>query len=127
MAKRFTSGPAPPRFPSLRGGRNLPTNEQGPIGPFFPPKVAFSPPPRLRPDLGAPPLTAKGIASKRAKSCSLSAPGLGGIPYLTWKSVNAINPSILQQSLFPLVSLAYHPASLKVANGVVLDKPGKPS
>jgi len=41
--------------------------------------------------------------------------------------VNAINPSILLQLLSPLVSLGYHPALLKVANGVVLDKAGKPS
>ena len=41
--------------------------------------------------------------------------------------MNAINPSILLQILSPLVSLGYHPASLKVANGVILDKPGTPS
>jgi len=46
---------------------------------------------------------------------------------LAWKRVNAINPSILLQILSPLGSLEYHPASLKVANGVVLGKPGKPS
>jgi len=41
--------------------------------------------------------------------------------------VNSINSSILLQTLSPLVSLGYHPVSLKVANGVVLNKPGKPS
>ena len=41
--------------------------------------------------------------------------------------MNAINPSILLQIFSPLVALGYHPASLKVANSVVLDKPGKPS
>jgi len=41
--------------------------------------------------------------------------------------VNKINPSILLQILAPLVLLGYHPASLKSSNGVVLDKPGKPS
>ena len=41
--------------------------------------------------------------------------------------MNAINPSILLQLHSPLVSLGYHPATLKVANGVVLDKPGKRS
>ena len=35
--------------------------------------------------------------------------------------------SILLHILSPLVSLGYHPALLKVAKGLVLDKPGKPS
>jgi len=38
-----------------------------------------------------------------------------------------VNPSILLQILSPLVSLEYHPASLKGLNGIVLDQPGKPS
>jgi len=29
--------------------------------------------------------------------------------------------------LAPLVSQGYHPASLKVSNGILLDRPGKPS
>jgi len=41
--------------------------------------------------------------------------------------VNKINPSILLQILAPLVLLGYHPVSLKGLNGVVLDKPVKPS
>jgi len=67
------------------------------------------------------------IAHALSKSSSSSAPGPDGIPYLTWKWVNASNPAILLQILSPLVSLGYHTASLQVANGVVLDKPGKPS
>ena len=54
-------------------------------------------------------------------------PGPDGLPYSTWKQVNKINPSILLHILAPLVLLGYHPASLKGSNGVVLDKPGKPS
>jgi len=62
-----------------------------------------------------------------SKSSSSSAPGPNGISYLTWKRVNAINPSILLQILSQLVSLGHDLASLKGANRVVLDKPGKPS
>jgi len=56
-----------------------------------------------------------------------SDPGQDGIPYSTWKQVNKINPSILLDTLVPLVLLRYHPTSLKSPNGVVLDNPGKPS
>ena len=41
--------------------------------------------------------------------------------------MNAVNPSLLLDLLTPLVAFGYHPATLKHANGVVLDKPGKPS
>jgi len=94
---------------------------------FFPPKEPFSPPPRLRPHKSAPPLTTDEIAAALSKCSPTSAPGPDGIPYSTWKQVNKINPSILLQILAPLVLLGYHPASLKGSNGVVLDKPGKPS
>ena len=41
--------------------------------------------------------------------------------------MNLINPSIILDLLSPLVAFGYHPHSLKYANGVVLDKPGKAS
>ena len=74
-----------------------------------------------------PPFTKEEIPHALSKSSSSSAPGPNGISYLTWKRVNAINPSILLQILSLLVSLGHHPGSLKGENGVVLDKPGKPS
>ena len=126
-AKRFTSGPAPPRFLSLPGAETPQPMNEALLSHFFPPKAAFSPPPRLRPQSLAPPLTKGEIAHALSRSLSSSAPGPDGIPYSTWKWVNAINPSILLQILFPLVSLVYHPASLKGANRVFQDKPGKPS
>jgi len=67
------------------------------------------------------------IATAVAKCSPTSALGPDGIPYFTWKQVNRENPSILLEILSPLVSQGYHPASLKVSNGIVLDKPGKPS
>jgi len=94
---------------------------------FFPPKEPFSPPPRLRPHKSAPPLTTDEIGAALSKCSPTSAPGPDGIPYSTWKQVNKINPSILLHILAWLVVLRYYPASLKGSNGVVLDKPGKPS
>jgi len=65
------------------------------LGHFPPPKAAFSPLPRLRPFVSAPPLTIEEIASALSKSSSSSAPGPDGIPYFTQNRVNATNPSIL--------------------------------
>ena len=127
MAKRVASGRAPPGFPSLPGAETPQRMNEALPGHFFPPKGAFSPPPRLRPHNSTPSLTKEKIAQAVSKSFSSSASDPDGIPYLTWKRVNAINPSILLKILSPLVSLGYHPVSLKVANRVVLDKPGKPS
>jgi len=94
---------------------------------FFPPKEPFATPPRLRPNKSAPPLTTDAIAAAHSKCSPTSTPGPDGIPYSTWKQVNKINPSILLHILAPLVLRGYHPASLKSSNGVILDKPGKPS
>jgi len=126
-AKRFAYGRAQPRFPSLPGAETPVQMKNVLLDHFFPPKEPFSPPPRLRPNKSAPPLTTEEIAAAFSKCSPTSAPGPDGIPYSTWKQVNKINPSILLGILAPLVLLEYHPASLKSSNGVVLDKPGKPS
>jgi len=126
-AKRFAYGRAQPRFPSLPGAETPLQMNNVLLEHFFPPKEPFSQPPRLRPHKSAPPLKAEEIAAALYKCSPTSAPGPDGIPYSTWKQVNKINPSILLQILSPLVLLGYHPASLKGSNGVVLDKPGKPS
>jgi len=56
-----------------------------------------------------------------------STPGPEGIFYSTWKQVNKINPFILLQILSPLVSQGYHSALLQGSNGMILNKPRKPS
>jgi len=126
-AKRFAYGRAQPRFPSLPRAETPLQMNNVLLEHSFPPKEPFSPPPRLRPHKSTPPLTTDEIAPALSKCSPTSAPGPDGIPYSTWKQVNKINPSILLQILAPLVLLGYHPASLKSSNGVVLEKPGKPS
>ena len=126
-AKRFTYGRAQPRFPSLPGAVTPTQMNEVLLDHFFPPEEPFSPPPRLRPHRSAAPLTTDEIATALSKCSATSAPGPDGIPYSTWKQVNKINQTILLHLLAPLVRLGYHPASLKSSNGVVLDKPGKPS
>ena len=126
-AKRFAYGRAQPRFPSLPGAETPAQMNNVLLDHFFPPKEPFSPPPRLRPDSSAPPLTTDEIAAPLSTCSPTSAPGPDGIPYSTWKQVNKNNPSILLHILALRVLLGYHPASLKSSNGVVHDKPGKPS
>jgi len=126
-AKPFASGRAQPRFPSVPGAETPLQMNSVLLDHFFPPKEPFRPPPRLRPHKSAPPLTTEEIAPALAKCSPTSAPGPDGIPYSTWKQVYKINPAILLQILSPLLLLGYHPGSLKSSNGVVLDKPGKPS
>jgi len=94
MAKRFASGRAPPRFPSLPGAETPQQMNEALLGHFFPPKAAISPPPRLRPHGSTPSLSRQEIARVLSKSSSSLAPALDGISYLTWKWVNVINPSI---------------------------------
>jgi len=127
IAKRFAYGRAQPRFPSLPRAETPHQMNDVLLDHFFPPKEPFSPPPRLRAHNSAPPLTTNEIAVALSKCSQTSAPAPDGIPYSTWKQVNKINATILLQILSALVLLGYHPASLKSSNGVVLDKPGKPS
>jgi len=126
-AKKFAYGLAPPGFPSLPGADTPQRMNQVLLDHFLPTKDPFSPPLRLRPDNKAPPLTKEEIATALSKCSPTSAPGPDGIPYSTWKQVNRENPALLLEILSPLVSLGYHPTSLKGSNVIVLDKPGKPS
>jgi len=93
----------------------------------FPPKNPLPGRGRLKRNPSATPLTEEEIKLALSKSSRSSAPGPDGIPYSVWKKVNLVNPAILLDLLSPLVAFGYHPPSLKTANGVVLDKPGKAS
>ena len=75
----------------------------------------------------ADPLTKEEIAAALSKSSPSSAPGPDRVPYSVWKRVNTVNPDLLLDLLAPLVAFRYHPTTLKHANRVVLDKPGKPT
>jgi len=75
----------------------------------------------------ATPLTKEEIKLGLAKSSPFFALGPDGVPYSVWKKVNYINPAIILDLLPPMVAFGYHPPSLKTANGIVLDKPGKAS
>jgi len=82
-AKRFAYGRAQMRFPSLPGAETLLQMNNVLLDHIFPPKEPFSPPPRLRPNRSAPPLTTDEIAAALSMCSPTSAPGPDGIPYST--------------------------------------------
>ena len=67
------------------------------------------------------------IAAALAKSSSSAAQGPDTISYGIWKKVHKSCPALLTNLIRPLLQYGHHPSSLKKANGVVLDKPGKAS
>jgi len=126
-ANSFAYGRTPPSFPSLPVAETPEQINEVLLDHVFPPREPFSPPPRLRPYKKAPLLTKEEISAALSKCSPTSALVPDGVPYSTWKQVNKINHSLFLQMLSPLVNLGYHPASLKGSNGIMLDKPGKPS
>ena len=126
-AKQYMAPRKTPHFPSLHGADSPSAINNALLEHYFPPKP---PPPvrgRLFPHPDATPLSQEEIKLALSRCSPSSAPGPDGIPYRVWKRVNTINPALLLDLLSPLVTLGYHPPCLKHANGVVLDKPGKPS
>ena len=122
--KKFVSPRKTPWFPSLPEADSPATINQALLDHFYPAPLSEA---GLLPTLSHEPLTKEEIAQALSKSSPSSAPGPDEVPYLVWKKVNHYNPEILPSLLAPLVEEGYHPPCLKHANGVVLDKPGKPS
>jgi len=126
-AKQLVAPRKTPRFPSLPNASDPVAINRALLDHFFPPKNPLPNRGRLKKNPSATPLTKEEIKLALSKCSPSSAPGPDGIPYSVWKRVNLINPTILLELLSPLVTFEYHPPSLKTANGVVLDKPGKAS
>ena len=126
-AKKFVAPRKTPHFPELPGANSLVEINKALLNHFFTPKLELPLRGRLRRNPSAVPLTKEEIAAALAKSSPSSAPGPDGVPYSVWKRVNTTNPNLLLDLLAPLVAFGYYPTTLKHANGVVLDKPGKPS
>src|SRR5207302_9191709 len=81
----------------------------------------------LSPHLNCPPLHPSDISTVLRKCSPSSAPGPNSIPYSVWKVVHLTPPHLRTDLINPPLRFSYHPASLKKANRVVFDKPGKPS
>ena len=126
-AKKFAIGRVTPRFPNLPDATSPEEINNALLAHLFPPKPLPLVPSILRPHKGCDPLLPSEIAAALRKCSSPSAPGPDTIPYSVWKRVHLVAPRVLTELLSPLLKFGYHPASLKKANGIVLDQPGKPS
>jgi len=73
------------------------------------------------------PLAPDKVSRALARSFPSSAPGPDAIPNSVWKRVHRVAPHLIYDLLAPLVVYGSHPLKLKKADGIVLDKPGKPS
>ena len=129
FGRRKSSSPPrkTPRFPVLPCANSPVEINEALLNHFSPPKPELPLKGCLHRHPSAVPLTKEEIVAALAKSSPSSVPDPNGIPYSVWKKVNTVNPSLLLDLLGPLVAFGHHPSTLKHANGVVLDKPGKPS
>jgi len=94
---------------------------------FFPGEPAGHFDSILLPFRDCPALAADEIGRALARSSPSSAPGPDMTPKSVWKRINPVAPHLIQDLLAPLVAHGFHPPALKMADGIVLDKPGKPS
>ena len=127
-AKRIASGGQQPRFPSFPDKDTPEGINAALLDNFFP-----APPPPTSADVNLLeytdyfPVSQEEIAAALAKSSSSAAPGPDIISYDVWKKIHKSCPSLLTKLIGPVLQYGHHPSSLKCANGVVLDKPGKAS
>jgi len=126
-AKRFAVGRPPPRFPELPGASTPPELNRALLDHFFPGEPAETHDTILLPFRECLPLAADEVSSALARYPPSSAPGPDAIPNSVWKRVHCVAPHLIHDLLAPLVIYGSHPLTLKRANGIVLDKPGKPS
>jgi len=126
-AKRFAVRRPPPRFPDLPGASTPPELNNALLDHFFPGEPAGFTDTILLPFRECLPLPPDEISRALARSSPSSAPGPDAIPNSVWKRVHRVAPHLIHDLLAPLVTYGSHPLTLKRADGIVLDKPGKPS
>ena len=117
----------PPRFPELpRASTPLELNTAL-LHYFFPGSLVEAPHTILLAFKEVLALEASEIDRALARWSPSSAPGPDKTPNSVWKCINKVAPALILNLLAPLLSYGYNPHSLKRADGIVLDKPGKPS
>ena len=126
-AKRFPVGRPPPRFPELPGASTPPELNKALLDHFFPGEPASFTDTILLPFRECLPLAADEVSRALARSSPLSAPGPDAIPNSVWKRVHRMAPHLIHDLLASLVVYGSHPLTFKRADGIVLDRPGKPS
>ena len=127
-AKRLACGRQQPRFPSFPDKDTPDGINSALLDHFFPaPTPLTLADVNLSPYSDYFPVSQEEIAAALAKSSSSAAPSPDTISYDIWKKVHKSCPALLTDLIESLLQYGHHPASLKKANGVVLDKPGKAS
>jgi len=126
-AKKLAVGCPPPRFPERPGASTPPELNQALLDHVFPREPARFLDTILLLFMDCPPLSPDEVGRALARSSPTSAPGPDMTPNSVWKRVHCVAPHLIHDLLAPLVTYGSHPLTLKRAEGIVLDKPGKPS
>jgi len=126
-AKRFAVGPPPPRLPGLPGATTPLELNKALLNHFFPGKPVRTTDSILLPFRDCPALTTDEVGWALARSSPSSASGPDKTPNSVWKRITRVAPHLILDLLAPLVAHGFQPPALKMADGIVLDKPGKPS
>ena len=126
-AKKVAVGHHPPRVPELPGASTPPELNQALLDHLFPGEPAWFPDTILLPFQDCHPLSAAEVSRALARSAHSAAPSPDKTPNLVWNRVNRVAPHLIQDQLAPLVAYGSQPLTLKKADDIVLDKPGKPS
>lgn len=116
-----------PWFPNLHDATSPEEVNKALLLHFFSPKPLYIVPSILKSHKGCDPLLLSKIFATLRKCSSLSAAGRDMMPYCICKRVYLTAPSLLADRLGPLLKFSYHPVSIKRANSILLDTPGKPS
>jgi len=125
--KKLAVGRPPPRLPELPGASTPPELNQALLDHFFRGEPARFPDTILLPFRECLLLSLDEVGRGLAHSSPTSAPGPDMIPNSVWQRVHCVAPHLIHELLAPLVTYGSHSLTLKRADGIVLDKPGKPS
>jgi len=125
--KKFAVGRPLPRFPELPCATTPLELTNALLNHFFPGEPARPFDSILLPFRDCPALAVDEIGRALARSSRSSAPGPDMTPNSVWKRIYRVAPPLFLDLLAPLVAQGFYPPALKIAAGIVLDKPGKPS
>ena len=125
--KKFTVGRPPPCFPEPSGATTPLELNKALLNHFCPGELARATDYVLLLFRDCPALTTDEVGRALARSSNSSAPGPNKTPNSVSKRIHRVAPHLLHDLLAPLVAHGFHPPALKMADIIVLDKPGKPS
>jgi len=120
-------GRHPPRFPELPGATTPLELNNALLNHFFPGSPTNNHHTILLPCKDIPALYSSEVERALARPAPSSAPRPDMTPNSDWKRIHNMALNLILDLLAPLLSHGFHPPSLKKADGIVLDKAGKPS